>query len=106
MVDLKTLVRPCPLWMLLIMVGFIGVTALEHLEIIWFWRIGSYIPFISTFSYAFRAINGYAVCVEADFAGYNSHFCSNCKCLYRPYVVSLVLQTDDLESWETFKRAF
>ena len=92
--------------MLLVMVGFIGVTALGTSGDNLILRIGSYIPFISTFFMPFRAINGYASSIEAwislaitvVFAVTATAFIG---CMY----ASLVLQTDDLGIWKTFKRA-
>ena len=92
--------------MILIMGGFFGVTALGAAGDNLILKIGSYIPFISTFFMPFRAINGYANCLEAwislaitvIFAVVATGF------IGRMYA-SLVLQTDDLGIWKTFKRA-
>ncbi len=92
--------------MILIMGGFFGVTALGAAGDNLILKIGSYIPFISTFFMPFRAINGYAGGVEAwislaitvIFAVVATGF------IGRMYA-SLVLQTDDLGPWKTFKRA-
>ena len=92
--------------MILIMGGFFGVTALGAAGDNLILKIGSYIPFISTFFMPFRAINGYAGGVEAwislaitvIFAVIATGF------IGRMYA-SLVLQTDDLGPWKTFKRA-
>ena len=92
--------------MILIMGGFFGVTALGAAGDNLILKIGSYIPFISTFFMPFRAINGYAGGVEAwislaitvIFAVVATGF------IGRMYA-SLVLQTDDLGIWKTFKRA-
>ena len=46
--------------MILIIAGFVGVTALGAAGDNLILKIGSYIPFISTFFMPFRAINGYA----------------------------------------------
>lgn len=51
--------------MILIMGGFFGVTALGAAGDNLILKIGSYIPFISTFFMPFRAINGYAGGAEA-----------------------------------------
>ena len=92
--------------MILIMGGFFGVTALGASGDNLILKIGSYIPFISTFFMPFRTINGYAGGVEAwislaitvIFAVVATGF------IGRMYA-SLVLQTDDLGIWKTFKRA-
>ena len=92
--------------MILIMGGFFGVTALGATGDNLILKIGSYIPFISTFFMPFRTINGYAGGVEAwislaitvIFAVVATGF------IGRMYA-SLVLQTDDLGIWKTFKRA-
>ena len=92
--------------MILIMGGFFGVTALGAAGDNLILKIGSYIPFISTFFMPFRTINSYAGGVEAwislaitvIFAVVATGF------IGRMYA-SLVLQTDDLGIWKTFKRA-
>lgn len=92
--------------MILIIAGFVGVTALGAAGDNLVLKIGSYIPFISTFFMPFRAINGYASGLEAwislaitvVFAVAATAFIG---CMY----ASLVLQTDDLGIWKTFKRA-
>ena len=92
--------------MILIIGGFFGVTALGAAGDNLILKIGSYIPFISTFFMPFRTINGYAGGVEAwislaitvIFAVVATGF------IGRMYA-SLVLQTDDLGPWKTFKRA-
>ena len=92
--------------MLLIMVGFIGVTALgtsgDNLVL----KIGSYIPFISTFFMPFRAINGYAGSLEAWISlAITVIFAVTATAFIGRMYASLVLQTDDLGIWKTFKRA-
>ena len=92
--------------MILIIAGFVGVTSLGAAGDNLVLKIGSYIPFISTFFMPFRTINGYAGGVEAwislaitvIFAVVATGF------IGRMYA-SLVLQTDDLGPWKTFKRA-
>ena len=92
--------------MILIIGGFFGVTALGAAGDNLILKIGSYIPFISTFFMPFRTINGYAGGVEAwislaitvIFAVLETGF------IGRMYA-SLVLQTDDLGIWKTFRRA-
>ena len=51
--------------MILIIAGFVGVTSLGAAGDNLVLKIGSYIPFISTFFMPFRAINGYANDLEA-----------------------------------------
>lgn len=51
--------------MMLVMVGFFGVTALGSAGDVPLLKIGSYIPFISTFFMPFRTINGYASGLES-----------------------------------------
>lgn len=51
--------------MILIIAGFVGVTSLGAAGDNLVLKIGSYIPFISTFFMPFRAINGYASDLEA-----------------------------------------
>ena len=92
--------------MLLIMVGFIGVTALgtsgDNLVL----KIGSYIPFISTFFMPFRTINGYATSLEAWISlAITVVFAVTATAFIGRMYASLVLQTDDLGVWKTFKRA-
>ena len=92
--------------MILIIGGFFGVTALGAAGDNLILKIGSYIPFISTFFMPFRTINSYAGGVEAwislaitvIFAVVATGF------IGRMYA-SLVLQTDDLGIWKTFRRA-
>ena len=92
--------------MLLIMVGFIGVTALGTSGDNLILRIGSYIPFISTFFMPFRAINGYASSLEAWISlAITVIFAVTATAFIGRMYASLVLQTDDLGIWKTFKRA-
>lgn len=92
--------------MLLIMVGFIGVTALGTSGDNLILRIGSYIPFISTFFMPFRAINGYANSIEAWISlAITVVFAVTATAFIGRMYASLVLQTDDLGIWKTFKRA-
>ena len=92
--------------MLLIMVGFIGVTALGTSGDNLILKIGSYIPFISTFFMPFRAINGYAGSVEAWISlAITVVFAVTATAFIGRMYASLVLQTDDLGIWKTFKRA-
>jgi len=92
--------------MLLIMVGFIGVTALGTSGDNLILKIGSYIPFISTFFMPFRAINGYANSIEAWISlAITVVFAVTATAFIGRMYASLVLQTDDLGIWKTFKRA-
>ena len=92
--------------MLLIMVGFIGVTALGSSGDNLILKIGSYIPFISTFFMPFRAINGYASSIEAWISlAITVIFAVTATAFIGRMYASLVLQTDDLGIWKTFKRA-
>ena len=92
--------------MLLIMVGFIGVTALGTSGDNLILKIGSYIPFISTFFMPFRAINGYASSLEAWVSlAITVIFAVTATAFIGRMYASLVLQTDDLGIWKTFKRA-
>ena len=92
--------------MLLIMVGFIGVTAIGTSGDNLILKIGSYIPFISTFFMPFRAINGYAGSLEAWISlAITVVFAVTATAFIGRMYASLVLQTDDLGIWKTFKRA-
>ena len=92
--------------MLLIMVGFIGVTVLGTSGDNLILKIGSYIPFVSTFFMPFRAINGYANGLEAWISlAITVIFAVTATAFIGRMYASLVLQTDDLGVWKTFKRA-
>jgi len=92
--------------MLLIMVGFIGVTVLGTSGDNLILKIGSYIPFVSTFFMPFRAINGYANGLEAWISlAITVIFAVTATAFIGRMYASLVLQTDDLGIWKTFKRA-
>lgn len=92
--------------MLLIMVGFIGVTVLGTSGDNLILKIGSYIPFVSTFFMPFRAINGYANELEAWISlAITVIFAVTATAFIGRMYASLVLQTDDLGIWKTFKRA-
>ena len=92
--------------MLLIMVGFIGVTVLGTSGDNLILKIGSYIPFVSTFFMPFRAINGYANGLEAWISlAITVIFAVTATVFIGRMYASLVLQTDDLGIWKTFKRA-
>ena len=92
--------------MLLIIAGFVGVTALGAAGDNLILKIGSYIPFISTFFMPFRAINGYANSIEAWISlAITVVFAVTATAFIGRMYASLVLQTDDLGIWKTFKRA-
>ena len=92
--------------MILIMGGFFGVTALGAAGDNLILKIGSYIPFISTFFMPFRAINGYANELEAWISlAITIAFAVTATVFIGRMYASLVLQTDDLGPWKTFKRA-
>lgn len=92
--------------MILIIGGFFGVTALGAAGDNLILKIGSYIPFISTFFMPFRAINGYANGLEAWISlAITIAFAITATVFIGRMYASLVLQTDDLGPWKTFKRA-
>ena len=92
--------------MILIIAGFVGVTALGAAGDNLILKIGSYIPFISTFFMPFRAINGYANSIEAWISlMITIAFAVTATIFIGRMYASLVLQTDDLGIWKTFKRA-
>ena len=92
--------------MILIIAGFVGVTALGAAGDNLILKIGSYIPFISTFFMPFRAINGYASDLEAWISlAITVIFAVTATVFIGRMYASLVLQTDDLGIWKTFKRA-
>ena len=91
--------------MILIIGGFFGVTALGAAGDNLILKIGSYIPFISTFFMPFRAINGYANGLEAWISlAITIAFAVTATVFIGRMYASLVLQTDDLGPWKTFKR--
>ena len=92
--------------MILIIAGFMGVTALGAAGDNLVLKIGSYIPFISTFFMPFRAINGYASDLEAWISlAITVVFAVTATVFIGRMYASLVLQTDDLGLWKSFKRA-
>ena len=96
------------LWplMILIIAGFMGVTALGAAGDNLVLKIGSYVPFISTFFMPFRAINGYASDLEAWISlAITVVFAVTATAFIGRMYASLVLQTDDLGLWKSFKRA-
>ena len=91
---------------MLILVGFMGVSSLGAAGDNVILKVGSYLPFISTFFMPFRAINGYATSLEAWISlGITSAFAVMMTVFIARIYSSLVLQTDDLGAWKTFKRA-
>ena len=92
--------------MILIIAGFVGVTSLGAAGDNLVLKIGSYIPFISTFFMPFRAINGYASDLEAWISlVITVVFAVTATAFIGRMYASLVLQTDDLGLWKSFKRA-
>ena len=92
--------------MILIIGGFFGVTALGAAGDNLILKIGSYIPFISTFFMPFRTINGYANGLEAWISlAITIAFAVTATVFIGRMYASLVLQTDDLGPLKTFKRA-
>ena len=92
--------------MILIIAGFVGVTPLGAAGDNLVLKIGSYIPFISTFFMPFRAINGYASGLEAWISlAITVVFAVTATVFIGRMYASLVLQTDDLGLWKSFKRA-
>lgn len=92
--------------MILIIAGFVGVTSLGAAGDNLVLKIGSYIPFISTFFMPFRAINGYASDLEAWISlAITVVLAVTATAFIGRMYASLVLQTDDLGIWKTFKRA-
>lgn len=92
--------------MMLVIFSFFGVTALGSAGDVFLLKIGSYIPFISTFFMPFRAINGYASDLEAWISlAITVVFAVTATAFIGRMYASLVLQTDDLGIWKTFKRA-
>ncbi|MBZ2096058.1 ABC transporter permease [Streptococcus oralis] len=92
--------------MFLIIAGFVGVTSLGAAGDNLVLKIGSYIPFISTFFMPFRAINGYASDLESWISlAITVVFAVTATVFIGRMYASLVLQTDDLGLWKSFKRA-
>lgn len=92
--------------MILIIAGFVGVTSLGAAGDNLVLKFGSYIPFISTFFMPFRAINGYASDLEAWISlAITVVFAVTATAFIGRMYASLVLQTDDLGLWKSFKRA-
>ena len=91
---------------MLIILGFLGVTALGNAGDTILLKVGSYIPFISTFFMPFRAINGYANGLEAWISFVIAFVFTLGMTVYIGRIYSsLILQTDDIGIWKSFKKA-
>ncbi|MFC2770470.1 MAG: ABC transporter permease, partial [Streptococcus gordonii] len=89
---------------MLIILGFLGVTALGNAGDTILLKVGSYIPFISTFFMPFRAINGYANGLEAWISFAIAFVFTLGMTVYIGRIYSsLILQTDDIGIWKSFK---
>ena len=92
--------------MMLVLFSFFGVTTLGSAGDVFLLKIGSYIPFISTFFMPFRTINGYATGLESWASlGIAVLFTIVGTVLIARIYASLILQTDDIGPWKTIKRA-
>ena len=91
---------------MLIILGFLGVTALGNAGDTILLKVGSFIPFISTFFMPFRAINGYATSLEAWISFAIAFVFTLGMTVYIGRIYSsLILQTDDIGIWKSFKKA-
>lgn len=91
---------------MLVVLGFLGVTALGNAGDTILLKVGSYIPFISTFFMPFRAINGYATSLEAWISFVIAFLFTTGMTVYIGRIYSsLILQTDDIGIWKGFKKA-
>lgn len=91
---------------MLVVLGFLGVTALGNAGNTILLKVGSYIPFISTFFMPFRAINGYATSLEAWISFVIAFLFTTGMTVYIGRIYSsLILQTDDIGIWKSFKKA-
>ena len=91
---------------MLVVLGFLGVTALGNAGDTILLKVGSYIPFISTFFMPFRAINGYATSLEAWISFVIASVFTLGMTVYIGRIYSsLILQTDDIGIWKSFKKA-
>ena len=91
---------------MLIILGFLGVTALGNAGDTILLKVGSYIPFISTFFMPFRAINGYANGLEAWISFAIAFVFTLGMTVYIGRIYSsLILQTDDIGIWKSFLKA-
>ena len=92
--------------MMLVIFSFLGVTTLGSAGDVFLLKIGSSIPFFSTFFMPFRTINGYATGLESWASlGIAVLFTIVGTVLIARIYASLILQTDDLGPWKTIKRA-
>ena len=91
---------------MLVVLGFLGVTSLGNAGDTILLKVGSYIPFISTFFMPFRAINGYANRLEAWVSFAIAFIFTLGMTVYIGRIYSsLILQTDDMGIWKSFKKA-
>lgn len=91
---------------MLVVLGFLGVTAIGNAGDTILLKVGSYIPFISTFFMPFRAINGYATSLEAWISFVIAFLFTTGMTVYIGRIYSsLILQTDDIGIWKSFKKA-
>ncbi|VEE80907.1 putative ABC transporter, permease component [Streptococcus milleri] len=91
---------------MLVVLGFLGVTALGNAGDTILLKVGSYIPFISTFFMPFRAINGYATSLEAWISFVIAFLFTTGMTVYIGRIYSsLILQTDDMGIWKSLKKA-
>lgn len=91
---------------MLVVLGFLGVTALGNAGDTILLKVGSYIPFISTFFMPFRAINGYVTSLEAWISFVIAFLFTTGMTVYIGRIYSsLILQTDDIGIWKSFKKA-
>lgn len=91
---------------MLIILGFLGVTALGNAGDTILLKVGSFIPFISTFFMPLRAINGYANGLEAWISFAIAFVFTLGMTVYIGRIYSsLILQTDDIGIWKSFKKA-
>ena len=91
---------------MLVVLGFLGVTALGNAGDTILLKVGSYTPFISTFFMPFRAINGYANGLEAWVSFAIAFIFTLGMTVYIGRIYSsLILQTDDMGIWKSFKKA-
>ena len=92
--------------MMLVFFSFFGVTTLGSAGDVLLLKIGSYIPFISTFFMPFRTINGYASGLESwGSFGIALAFTLLGTMIIGKIYSSLILQTDDLGLVKTVKKA-
>ena len=91
---------------MLVVLGFLGVTSLGNAGDTILLKVGSYIPFISTFFMPFRAINGYANGLETWVSFAIAFIFTLGMTVYIGRIYSSsILQTDDMGIWKSFKKA-